>query len=383
MTNKSILIIALSARPFVAAAKQAGYRVTAIDAFADKQTVAMADRTVIVDYDSNGFNAVALLDAITTLDVSQYLGFVYGSGFDAQPELLQQIAKLLPLIVNFPTAVLAVKTATSFFSTLVQLNIMHPKVYEALPVDFHTNVYLKKFAGGCGGTHINIVNAQTALLPNHYYQQHIAGLSVSLLFVADGENIIVIGFNEQWLNPAKDIPFRYGGAVSGLDLPKMHQQQLIDAAKKLTVEFGLIGLNSIDAVVQNGVAYVLEINPRLSATFDLYTNLDFNLFNLHVQVCLQHLKLPQSVKPLKQAQAHAIVYADSDANVSTEIHWPTWAVDTPHHANQFQHVKIMAGEPICTALAEAENSEDARQLAQSRVEALLEMLKTSHQRMVI
>jgi predicted ATP-grasp superfamily ATP-dependent carboligase len=383
LTGKSILIIALSARPFVAAAKQAGYTVTAIDAFADKQTVALADRTVIVDYDSNGFNAIALLDAITTVDVSQYLGFVYSSGFDAQPELLQQITKLLPLIGNLPATVLAVKTATSFFSTLAQLNITHPKVYEALPIDCHTNVYLKKFAGGCGGTHISRVNTETALLQNHYYQQHIAGLSVSLLFVADGEDVVVIGFNEQWLNPAKDMPFRYGGAVGGLDLPKLNQQQLIDAAKKLTLEFGLIGLNSIDAVVQNGVAYVLEINPRLSATFDLYTNLDFNLFNLHVQVCLQHVKLPQSVLPSKQSQAHAIVYAEQDTDVSAEINWPDWAVDTPHHANRFQHVNIPAGEPICTALADAESSEDARQLAQSRVEVLLEMLKTSHQKVVI
>ena len=177
MTNKSILIIALSARPFVAAAKQAGYRVTAIDAFADKQTVALADRTMIVDYDSNGFNAVALLDAITTLDVRQYLGFVYGSGFDAQPELLQQIAKLLPLIGNLPTAVLAVKTATSCFSTLVQLNMRHTKVYEALPADCHANVYLKKFAGGCGGKHVILINAKTALLTNHDCQRHIASLS--------------------------------------------------------------------------------------------------------------------------------------------------------------------------------------------------------------
>ena len=388
LTGKSILIIALSARPFVAAAKKAGYMVTAIDAFADKQTVELADRTIIVDYDSNGFNAIALLDAIKTIDVSQYLGFVYGSGFDAQPELLQQIAKLLPLIGNLPATVLAVKTATSFFSTLTQLNIKHPKVYEVLPADYHTNVYLKKFAGGCGGTHINLVNNQVVnnqklLLPNHYYQQYVAGLSVSLLFVADGENVVVIGFNEQWLSPAKDMPFRYGGAVGGFDLPKLLQEQLIDAAKKLTQAFGLIGLNSMDAVVKNDVAYVLEINPRLSATFDLYKNLDFNLFNLHVQVCLQHLKQPQSVKPLKQAQAHAIVYTESDTYVSTEIHWPTWAVDTPHHANQFQHVKILAGEPICTALADSDYSEDAKQLAQSRVEVLLEMLKTNHQKVVI
>ena len=64
MINKSILIIALSARPFVVAARRAGYIVTAIDAFADKQTLDLADKVVVVDYGEHGFNAAATLNAV-------------------------------------------------------------------------------------------------------------------------------------------------------------------------------------------------------------------------------------------------------------------------------------------------------------------------------
>jgi len=204
----------------VAAAKRAGYVVTAIDAFADKQTLELADSTIVIDYDSHGFDADALLAAVRTLDASQYAGFVYGSGFDAQPELLQKIADIIPVIGNSPATVCAVKTVASFFSALQQANIAHPAVFGLQPVNHHSDVYLRKFAGGCGGTHIKMAGSDDAELDvNHYYQQFIAGRSVSLLFIASPindsfEKVEVIGFNEQWLSPTAAMPFRYGGAVS-------------------------------------------------------------------------------------------------------------------------------------------------------------------------
>ena len=68
------------------AARRAGYMVSAVDAFADKQTLALADKVIVVDYDEHGFNAAAMLNAVHALNVKQYVGFIYGSGFEAQPE---------------------------------------------------------------------------------------------------------------------------------------------------------------------------------------------------------------------------------------------------------------------------------------------------------
>ena len=387
MSSQSILIIALSARPFVAAAKQAGYAVTAIDAFADKHTVELADTTIVVDYDSHGFNAEVLLNAISQLDTSQYLGFVYGSGFEAQPELLQKIADIVPLIGNAPATVRAIKNASDFFAALTQCNIAHPGVYDRLPANHQKDVYLRKFAAGCGGTHIKIASSEDAALDaNHYYQQYIDGRSISLLFIANSQEIEVIGFNEQWFSPFATMPFRYGGAVSRITLPQAIQQQLIDAAEKLTIEFGLLGLNSLDAIVRDNVAYVLEVNPRLSATIDLYENLyendEINLLDWHVQVNLKNSNLKQSdfyeanaFKVPKPSKAHAIVYAASDITVSATCEWPSWVVDSPHHITQHKAIKILAGEPICTVLAHADHADEAKQLAHIRVKIMQQLLQ--------
>lgn len=369
------------------AAKQAGYFITAIDAFADKQTVKLAETAIVVDYDQYGFNADALLSAIGKLDASQYLGFVYGSGLEAQPALLKKIADIIPLIGNTVTAVQAVKTASSFFATLDICNIAYPKTYDKLPLNF-TGTYLNKFAGGCGGTHIQIVNSEDeALDVNHYYQKKIDGRSVSLLFVANIHSIEVLGFNEQWLNPTPTMPFRYGGAVSRIDLSQTIQQQLINAAELLTGEFGLLGLNSLDAIVRDDIAYVLEINPRLSATFDLYSTDSYqadddNIMDMHIQASLeggsyQHVIIKKSLQVAKQPKAHAVVYATSDIVVSATFEWPDWVVDNPYLGKQNKEIKILAGEPVCTVLAHADDASTAKQLVHARVKIIKSLLGNS------
>lgn len=374
MNKAAILIIALSARPFVAAAIQAGYSVTAIDAFADVQTLASADKTITVDFDEHGFNAPLLLKAINSLDASAYIGFIFGSGFDDQPELLQAIAERIPLIGNSAATVCAVKTSARFFDALLALNIPYPPVFKILPDVDIDNIYLKKSAGGCGGTHISIAspqgiaNSQNQLAVNQYYQQYIEGRSVSLLFLAHGDAIEVIGINEQWVSGNTEMPFRYGGAVSHIDLVQDIQQQLIDVAKKLTIKFGLLGLNSLDAVIKNNIVYVLEINPRLSATFDLY---DEDLFNRHLHAVKRQSSDEldtQKVNQGKVAKAQAIVYAGDDTIIAPSFDWPEWVTDIP--AVQLTTMTIKSGEPICTVLASAQDAETAKQLVMARVKIL-------------
>ena len=358
------------------AARRAGYSVAAIDAFLDKQTVASADVALLVEYGCDGFNADAMLAAVNTLDVGQYLGFVYGSGFEAQPELLEKIAESIPLIGNAAATVTSVKTPANFFAALQQHGITYPAVFNVLPVhdclENIATVYLKKFARGCGGTHITVVSAKNlALSDDWYYQRKITGRSISLLFVAHGRGIEVVGFNEQWVDPFESMPFRYGGAVSNIALSDEIKVKLVDAAEKLTLAFGLVGLNSLDAMVRDGVAYMLEINPRLSATVDLYE--DENLLERHVRACIddlsfEHVPVSKALNPRTESilsKAHAIVYASADVLIASDFDWPVWVVDSP-----LSNMQVRAGEPICTVIAVADSADEAKQLVHIRVKML-------------
>ena len=367
----------------MAAAKCAGYKVTAIDAFADAETTALAEAVIVVEYSTNGFKAEDLLSAVKSLPLAEYSGFVYGSGLDAQPALLSALAELLPCIGNTADTVAKVKSANVFFETLSSIGLSFPPTFLdkltfnlALNTDGTEQPILKKSAGGCGGTHIQYANADATKFKNDYFQAYLQGESISLLFLAAQNNVTPIGFNEQWLAPSDNLPFRFGGAVSGAVLSPDVKRQLIHAAQELTIAFGLKGLNSLDAIVQIDTVYVLEINPRLSATFALYADAA-GLFTAHLQASLGECS--DTPKASETCHAMALVYAEEAITVSKQFVWPSWVTDTPLITADAENITIAADMPICTVTANAQGSLEAallaKQLAQSRVKILLEMLK--------
>lgn len=340
--------------------------------------MALADSTSVVAFDNYGFKADALLQAISTINPRDYLGFVYGSGFEAQPALLQKIAAILPLLGNAATTVQALKSADHFFAVLRQCQIPFPAVVHSWAEMEPGQTYLKKFAAGCGGSHIQYVTpTDAALEAYHYYQQQLSGHALSLLFIANNNGLEVIGFNEQWLSPAKAAPFRYGGAVSHIALAPEIKQQLISAAQKLTQAFSLVGLNSLDAIMHGDVAYVLEINPRLSATVDLYEH--ENLLQRHVHACQQSTNIyfvnkVNNTDLAQSSKAHAVVYALSAMTISTAVDWPSWAVDIPQTSSAAA-LEFAAGDPICSVLAMTDNAQSSKQLALTRVRIMHELLQ--------
>ncbi|WP_245234288.1 ATP-grasp domain-containing protein [Methylotenera oryzisoli] len=346
-------------------------------------------------YDNGGFDAEHLLQALHTLEnerinsgdsqLNQFAGFVYGSGFEAQPDLLQQVAALIPVIGNSSATLAAVKDLSVFFAVMQKLNIEHPETFEQLPVDVDSSLYLHKFCGGSGGVHIKpAVLVQNDWLEQHYFQRKLEGLPVSLLFLANGTEIEVVGFNEQWVNASTDMPFRYGGAVSHAVLSVAVQQQLLDAARQLTTQFDLLGLNSLDAIVRTtgtGIeqVYVLEINPRLSATVDLYNHSDGVLFECHMQACrYRQLAGASQLRDKYEAvsKAHAIVYTDIDVMLNTEMVWPDWVTDTPVQLST--PLKIVAGAPVCSVLAYADNAVAAKKVVLARVQQIKNLLQSTY-----
>lgn len=352
----------------------------------------MAEKALIVRYDGCGFHAGDLLQTLHELDqgavaLSQFVGFVYGSGFEAQSDLLQKVAELIPVIGNSSATLAAVKNASVFFATMQKLNIKHPETFEQLPADADLSLYVHKFSGGSGGVHIKpATSAQTHLADNHYFQHKIEGLSVSLLFIANGDEVQIVGFNEQWLSASEQLPFRYGGAVSHAVLSIDVQQQLQRAAQRLTLAFGLVGLNSLDAIVHKtstGVeqVYVLEINPRLSATVDLYRAGDTALFCRHMQACLSKQLTCDIDSQFQDAtrassNAHAIVYADIDVVLMAGMVWPSWVTDSPTQINT--PLRILAGEPVCSVRAFASTAEAAKKEALTRVQQIKNLLQSTH-----
>ena len=152
-----MLIAAISSRPFVKAAVTAGYAVVALDVFADVDTQRSAEQVYKIDYANNGFDAKHFEATLDQIDTSDMQGFAYGSGFEAQPDLLACVAKHLPLIGNAPEVVRKLKDASYFFGVLDSLAIPHPEVSFSLLAN--AEGWICKEEGGSGGAHV--LNAVT------------------------------------------------------------------------------------------------------------------------------------------------------------------------------------------------------------------------------
>ncbi|MES2501491.1 MAG: ATP-grasp domain-containing protein [Pseudomonadota bacterium] len=365
--NKTIVIAAISSRVYVQAAVDAGFEVIALDAFADVDTKNLAKKVIQIDVSNGQFNSEQLLATLTLLKLSDCMGFAYGAGFEAQPELLCKIALIMPIIGNTSEVITQCKQPSTFFALCEQFAMPYPETVFEKPNN--TLGWLQKKVGASGGEHIkallpiNLQPSDIVLKPDVYYQQKQAGTPVSCLFLADGSSAQVVGFNEQWCSPTLLFPYRFGGAVSQIELSEAVQHKLTAFVMSITKELGLKGLNSCDCIVHDEDVFMLEINPRLSASVGLYEAKRSNLFEAHVASCLGRL----SEWPIadKQSRAMQIIYANKIAKVPLDMDWPEWVCDIPQ-----PNSVIPTGMPICSVMADARTAKLAKQKVLQRAASL-------------
>jgi predicted ATP-grasp superfamily ATP-dependent carboligase len=360
--KKPLIIAATSARAYAQAAVTCGYEVIALDAFADRDTQQVTKQSFKLKIHDWQLDAEDFKRVFTQINLDEIDGFLYGSLFDAVPELLAWVAERVPLIGNTPEVMRAAKDF-SFFKMLSDLQIAHPEVSLEIPKDPAN--WLCKRVGGNGGTHIRPASQCNSA---DYFQREVTGEPISMLFVADGKKAHKIGFNQQFVAPTAELPYRFAGAVSGVNLSVSTEQQFGQAAQQLTTVLGLRGINSLDAILDGETLWMLELNPRLSATFELYPN----LFATHLQGCASDLKefLPQ----FKSSCAQLILYADEALEIPSNFAWPKWVSDIPAIELKVGDAKIAKNAPICTVCAKAENAESAQELVFQRTKMLTEKI---------
>lgn len=360
MLDSPFLVLALSARALAQSARRGGVSVHAIDLFADLDTRACAASARAVAEAEGGFNGVALLEALQALDPDQRMGLVVGSGFEGRPELLETLIAQRRFYGNRPEVVQKVKDPKLFFPLLERLGLSYPTVIADGNVE--TAPLLVKGSGSCGGTGVGWYAVGAASLPEgHYLQRYVSGRSLSALFLANGVRAEIIGYSETWCAGCNAAPFRYGGAVSLSEPSAVVCRELSRAAASLTEAVGLKGLCGIDVIVDREArVWVLEVNPRPPATFELHEQ-EGSLFMQHVRSCMGGSPVAMPQEPRLGARAAAIYYAEQSTWVPASWHWPSWSADRTPPATW-----IGCGAPICTVFGQAASSWNAKRLALRR-----------------
>ncbi len=364
--NKQIIIAAIASRPYVAAAVEAGYTVVAIDAFSDCDVRQLAASCYQLAVHEGQLDSAQLLAILDDLDLSQYAGFCYGAGFEQATGLLAQVQKRVPVFGNAESVIQQCKSPKHFFTLCDALSIPYPMVSYTKPTV--PQGWLVKAIGASGGAHIQrLSTANSAANHAHvYYQKAQSGMAVSCLFLSHQQGVQIIGFNEQWSDGDERAPFRYTGAVSQPVLSALATSRLTTYVEKLSASVGLIGINSCDVICDGDDVYVLEINPRLSATMDLYPQAP--LMQMHINAC-QHKAQVETNIQVKGSSAHQVLYAKQPFVLKKQFDWPDWARDVPTVGTTFE-----TGMPICTVLANEATALLAKQLVGKRALTLSDTL---------
>ena len=357
-----LAVASISARLLAEVASQEGHRVIALDLFGDDDTRRASTQWLPIGSPSSmRIDGTRLLDAIAGLaqrgDVE---GWVIGSGFEGQTDLLAEAAAVLPLLGTAAANVRRLRDPQAFFGALDRLGIEHPAVQHTTLAD--AAGWLVKDSGGCGGWQVRAASVGKALPPGHYFQREAAGVPMSATFVANGRDAVVLGFNRQLVRCVGARRYVFCGIVGPVPMAGAIADRIEAAVRTLAAAFDLRGLGSLDFMLDGDAFAVLEVNPRPPASVALYR--DQRPMQAHLRACLEGA-LPDRAQHTLMHGAE-IVFAHRplqlDAATARSIAAQPQCHDLPRAGSVFA-----VGDPLCSVSARGDSFDDVvAQLASLR-----------------
>ena len=323
-------------------ARRAGFCPLVIDLFADQDTIEIAEQVRQVETLTSKDLDLAIDDLTKAYSVHEV---IYGNGFEKNIQSMFFLQEKITLLGNSPEVFAKVQDKYYLFSFLSENNILFPEVHFSRP---ESGGWLIKPLQSEGGFGIRHENGHGIVDKKNYWQRYLEGKSMSALFVADGEKAEILGFNKQWsVSHSNGQAFVFSGIHNYASLSDINKSIIANWLVKLVAHFGLRGLNSVDFILHQEHCYFLEINPRPTASIELY---DASWFAVHVGSSEgQEIDINVDQQDYK---AYQIIYAESDFQIPEDIIWPEWSQDRPRSG-----AIIREQQPVCSIIARGESSQ--------------------------
>ena len=367
MSERGYLVVAGACVRYLAtSARRAGFGVIAADRFGDLDTAAAAARLVTVpDGDAEALSRSVFA---VVRETGSRCGLVYGGGFEGKAALVALLARKFELYGNPPSTIDLVADPYRLFSLLKTLEIPTPEVRHQAPRA--PEGWLVKHAASSGGMGIYRAASasKAAYTTDRYFQRQLPGPVVSALFAADGRDPVMLGFNRLSSRAVGERPFCYGGAVTYAGLDPGQRERIHDYARRLTRALGLRGINGLDLVLDRETPLLLELNPRPTATLELYDcSLPGGGIATHVAACRGRLPAPPS-DPGRFVHGCRVLYAPCPLEIPT-LRWPRWCRDRPVPGS-----RIPEGSPVCTIYARGRAVGEVERTLRLRTRGFLKLL---------
>jgi predicted ATP-grasp superfamily ATP-dependent carboligase len=357
---RRVLVAGVSTRAAAESAARAGFRVTAIDAFADlDQHASVRGLSLPRDF-GYSMSAHAAARAARTIECD---AVAYLSNFDNHPDAVTRLAAGRALWGNTAAVLRRVRDPVLVTRALRRRRSAAPEVYSSidglLPASGRRHWLVKPLASG-GGRRVRPWHGGARLPRGCYLQELVAGTPGSVAFVAAGGRAVPLGLSRQLVGEHAfgAAGYRYCGSILAPagDAQFGRDEDLVHAAcalaRAVAEAFDVVGVNGIDFVETDGAPHAIEVNPRWSASMELVERAyDLSVFGAHAAACAAGA-LPEFdlVRARRGAGAvgKAVLFARRDVTVGDTRAWLEDASirDIPRPGE-----RIRAGRPVCTVFA--------------------------------
>jgi predicted ATP-grasp superfamily ATP-dependent carboligase len=388
-----LAIVGASTRSAAASAARAGFQPLAADLFADVDLRRIATATRISPYPAG------LADWLRAVEPQAWM---YTGALENHPDLVDEMAWIAPLWGNSGDVLARVRSPWELSRVLGAADLLFPEIRESpnrLPLD---GSWLVKTYRGASGSGVRVwgetgrpgdketwrhPEADNSLeSPYLVYQKRIAGSPCGVTFVAADGVAQLLGITrgligESWLGAHG---FQYAGSIGPWPVSDNTRAALARLGNVLAAEFELVGLFNADIVLDGEVAWVLEVNPRYTASTEIVERFSgLNAIEKHAAACrgrgLNELG-GDTTREKAAACGKAILYARRDLVVSrqfaewslaeaTREPWPTLGDVSP------AGTPIDAGRPILTVFAGGSDADEVEQQLRERTAALFKQLE--------
>ncbi len=359
-----VLIAGVSCRAAAESAARAGFRVTSLDAFADRDHHPSVRALSLTRDFGAGFTVPAVARAARSVDCD---AVAYVSSFENHPASVGALAAGRELWGNPPSVLRRARDPLRLARALRTHHIAGPVSVRRPAAGAGRRRWLAKPLASGGGRGVRLWHRGDRIPRGCYFQEFLDGTPGSVVFVAAAGRAVPIGLSRQLVGePAFGATgFTYCGNILGAagDAQFARDASLVRAAcslaRAIATEFGLVGVNGIDFIARDGVPHAIEINPRWSASMELVERAyGLSVFAAHAAACAGFdcgFDLDFDLVRARRgagAVGKAIVFARRDITVGDTRAWMSAGVrDVPHPGE-----RILTGRPVCTVFGAARDS---------------------------
>jgi len=350
-----LVILGASARAAAASAARAGFLPAAADLFGDRDLTAMAEWVPIDDYPRGLRAAASRLPAAP---------WIYTGGLENHPGLVDQIAGDRPLLGNPGDVLRSVRDPFRLAVCLRDVGLDYPEVSRDPPPPGRKPRWLRKPLRSCGGRGIERWDEESPRRAGDmepaevYFQRLVTGAGYSAVFVAAKGAARLLGVTRQltgepWTGAGC---FAYCGSLGPTSFGATVTATIERIGNRLAETFGLVGLLGVDMIVNGPRVFVVEVNPRFTASVELLEQAfagNRHVMRDHVDACWAGVLPPETSDPVEGSWGKAILFAQRRTRIGESLRsfidqtnqgkdWTPLA-DLPREGTE-----IEAGHPILT-----------------------------------